>query len=225
MDERFDGAIAGVGTAAGLRVVLGHWPRSPYGAFADVMVETAQGHRMLLAPTQEIADFVAGTYRFDEVRVVPVDVEVSAVEPVPAGLAEAPIRQGVDRDGAPTPGPARWHVSARPLEMEFEVAGRRALGELLRAVPRWLATWPAWITLTDVVASRVLPGVRTRGSACGGRREYYGALDLHAITAATVRWEGVDQGALTGVHPPVRFGFGSTPREPSLARVVTVVRT
>jgi hypothetical protein len=61
------------------------------------------------------------------------------------------------------------------------------------------------------------------GSAGGGRTEYYGARDLHRVTTALVRWEGVDQGPLAPVSPPVRFGFGSTPTAPSLVRVTTLV--
>ena len=72
MRLRFSGSIAGVGTSSGRRVVIGHWPSSPFGPFTDVMVEDAAGHRTLLAPTQEVADFVAGTYWFDEVVVTPV---------------------------------------------------------------------------------------------------------------------------------------------------------
>ena len=48
------------------------WPLSPYGSVTDVMIERADGHRILLAPTQELADFIAATYQFDEVRVTPV---------------------------------------------------------------------------------------------------------------------------------------------------------
>jgi hypothetical protein len=33
----------------------------------------------------------------------------------------------------------------------------------------------------------------------------------------------VDQGGLAPVDPPVRFGFGSTPRTPALVRVVTLI--
>ena len=73
--SRFRGAIAGVGTTTGVRVVVGRWDESPYGAFADVMVETAVGHRVLLAPSQEVADFVASTYTFDEVRIEPITVD------------------------------------------------------------------------------------------------------------------------------------------------------
>jgi hypothetical protein len=193
---RFDGWIAGLGTAAGLRVVVGHWPISLFGAFTDVMVEQPDGHRMLLAPTEEVAAFVAGTYRFDEVCRTPVTT--------------------TDRDD-------RWEVHAGPLELAFDVGPRPPLGVLLRAVPRPLATDPRWISAVDLVARRVLPGVRTRGSAGQGRREYYAALDLHRIRSASAGWHGADQGGLAPVHPPVRFGFGSTPRTPSLVRVVTVV--
>jgi hypothetical protein len=195
--DRFDGWIAGLGTAAGLRAVVGHWPRSPLGAFTDVMVERADGHRVLLAPTAEVAAFVGGTYVFDEVRIGPVHARV---------------------DGS------RWRVEAGPLALAFTVGRRTALGRLLRAVPRRLATHPRWISAVDLVARAVLQGVRTRGSAGGGRQEFYGALDLHAVSTATLAWEGADQGGLAPVAPPVRFGFGSTPRRPSLTRIVTLVR-
>jgi hypothetical protein len=197
MTDRFDGWIAGLGTTAGLRVVVGHWPHSPLGAFTDVMVEQPDGHRVLLAPSSEVAEFVAATYLFDEVRVGRVQAEIDGV---------------------------RWRVDAAPLVLAFTVGGRPPLGLLLRAVPRALATSPLWISAVDLVARRVLPGVRTRGSAGGGRREYYGALDLRGLTTASALWNGTDQGALAPVTPPVRFGFGSTPRTPSLTRVVTLVR-
>jgi hypothetical protein len=192
----FDGFIAGLGTPAGLRVVVGHWPSSPLGAFTDVMVERRDGHRMLLAPSAEVAGFVAATYTFDEVCHVPVDASVSG---------------------------DRWTVRAGPLDLTFTVGARTPLGMLLRAVPARLATDLRWISLIDVVARRVLPGVRTRGSAGQRRREYYAARDLHRITGARVGWDGADQGGLTPVDPPVRFGFGSTPRAPSLVRVVTLI--
>jgi hypothetical protein len=194
--DRFDGYIAGIGTASGLRVVVGHWPASPLDAFTDVMVERPDGHRMLLAPDERVAEFVGGTYAFDEV--CRTDVTLVAGQ--------------------------QWRVDAGPLALTFTVGPRPPLGRLLRVVPRRLATDPRWVTVVDVVARRVLRGVRTRGSAGGNRREYYAALDLHRITAATVTWDGADQGGPAPVDPPVRFGFGSTPRTPSLVRIVTLVR-
>lgn len=194
--ERFDGWIAGIGTASGLRVVVGHWASSPLGEFTDVMVEQPDGHRILLAPDERVADFVSATYTFDEVRLGPVDHHV---------------------------GGRHREVVTAELTCAFRVGSRPPLGLLLRAVPGRLATAPRWIATIDAVARRVLPGVRTVGSAGGGRTEYYGARDLHRVEAAVVRWRGADQGPLAPVRPAVRFGFGSTPAAPSLVRVTTSI--
>ena len=75
MRLRFSGTITGLGTTSGRRVVIGDWPDSPYGPFTDVMVEDAHGHRTLLAPTRQVADFVSATYFFDEVLITPVTCE------------------------------------------------------------------------------------------------------------------------------------------------------
>src|SRR5688572_18537422 len=61
---RFNGWIAGLGTASGTRLVVGHWPDSPFGPVTDVMVEHADGRRVLLAETEELGRFVAETYSF-----------------------------------------------------------------------------------------------------------------------------------------------------------------
>lgn len=193
---RFEGAIAGIGTASGTRVVLGHWTRSPFGAFSDVMLERPDGQRTLLAPTSETARFIADTYTFDDVRVVPVAVQVAGSE---------------------------WSVEAAELRLRFTLGRRGPLGLILRAVPPGLAAQPAWITAADVPA-RLLPGVRTRGSAGRGRREWYGVHDLRPVTAASARLAADDLGPLTRVAPPVRFGFASVPRHPALARVTTTVQ-
>jgi len=87
--HRFSGTITGIGTTSGRRVVVGQWRSSAFGAFADVMTEDATGHRTLLAPTQEIADFVASTYWFDEVRVVPVLCAGTSVDAGPLSLTYA----------------------------------------------------------------------------------------------------------------------------------------
>lgn len=193
---RFDGWIAGIGTTSGVRVVLGHWPRSPWGPFSDVMVEEADGHRLLLAPTGETADFVAGTYVFDEVRVVPVEVRVA------------------DR--------RHWTVTAPPIHLRFSTGRRNLPGLALRAVPGRLATRPGWIALWDRPA-RLLLGARTHGSARAGRHQWYGARDLHPVVSATATCTGESLGALAPVEPPVRFGTGSTPRPPCLVRITTTV--
>lgn len=192
----FAGRILGVGTTSGVRVVVGQWDDSPLGAFADVMVERADGHRILLAPSEEVRDFVATTYRFDETRVEPVEV----------------VRSG-----------ATFDVRTPSLDLASHLGRRTVLGWLLHLVPPRLAARPALAALTDPVARLVLRGVRTRGSAGRGRREYYGATDLRAVTGVTARLDGRDLGPLTRVDPPARFGFSSTPRRPALTEVVTTV--
>ena len=192
--QRFEGAIAGVGSSSGVRLVVGRWDASPLGSFADVMIETAARHRILLAPNDEVAGFVRATYTFDEVRIEDVTV-----------------------DG--------WRVRSRSLSLDLEVGGRTALGRLLRLVPAGVATSPAWCTVTDAVARVVLRGVRTRGTAGNARREWYGATDHHRIVAASGTFDGADLGALAPVLPPPRFGFSSTPRQPSVTAVVTTVES
>lgn len=193
---RFEGRIAGVGTTSGTRVVVGHWEASPFGPFSDVMIEQADGRRLLLAPTRETADFIAGTYRFDAVRVVPVEVRLDA---------------------------DAWVVRAGPLDLRLTTGRRGLLGLLLRTVPGALARRPAWSALTDVPARLLTAGVRTRGSAGSGRREWYGARDVRPVRTVAATFGGDDLGALRPVDPPVRFGFGSVPRKPGVTRIVVTV--
>lgn len=201
--HRFDGLIAGLGTAEGTRLVVGHWPASPLGAFTDVMVERADGHRVLLAPTPEVAEFVTATYRFDDHVLTPVTAEIRRN----ARLGPACV----------------WSVEAGPLRCTFTTGHRTALGALLRSIPRQVATSPAFCRLTDPPARLV--GLRTAGTAGNGRREYYGAHDVHTVTSLVASWDGVDLGPLRPVTPPVRFGFGSTPARPSVTSVTTTIIT
>jgi hypothetical protein len=196
--DRFVGAIAGVGSTSGVRVVVGSWHASPLGVFADVMVAEPSGRRVLLAPDGDVADFVATTYTFDQVELGPVDVETW---------------------------PDAWSVTAPGLSLRFGIGMRQPLGYLLRTQPRVLATSPAWTRITDPVARTVLRGVRTRGKAGQDRREYYGATDLHRITGLAGSWRGAELGMLAPVSPEPQFGFGSTPRRPSVTSIVTTVES
>ncbi|MFE2296504.1 hypothetical protein [Streptomyces sp. NPDC059452] len=196
---RFDGWIAGVGTASGTRLVVGHWPRSPFGAFSDVMVQRPDGERVLLAPSRRVAEFVSATYHFERIDVVPVAVTVS-------GAVSG----------------AEWRVAAGGLELWLRTGRRSALGLVLSAVPAPLARSRTWAALCDVPA-RLMPGVRTLGSAGSGRREWYGARGLWPVREARAVLDGTDLGALAPLEPPVDFGFGSAPRTPSLVRVTTTV--
>lgn len=191
----FRGEIAGVGSASGVRVVVGRWAESPYGAFADAMIETAAGLRVLLAPSAEVTELVATTYRFDEVRVEPIVVEAD------------------DRG---------WRVRSPSLVLSLDIGRPTLLGRLLRLVPRRLAESPAWSTVTDPLARLLLRGVRTRGSAGNGRREWYGATAVRRIDAIEGTVDGRPLGELAPVQP-CHFGFSSTPRLPSVTTVVTTI--
>ena len=196
-EHRFSGRIAGFGTSSGTRIVVGIWAESPLGPFTDVMLEDASGHRTLLAPSDEIAEFVSSTYSFDEVRVVPI-----TTRRVDGGLA----------------------VSAGDLSVRMRVGGLSTLGRLLRVVPSLVATHPAWLRVIDPVASRLVAGVHTAGSAGNGRQEFYGVTLIRALDDAVVTRGGESLGSMAPLHPPVTFGFGSAPPAPSIVDVVTTIR-
>jgi hypothetical protein len=179
-----------------VRVVVGSWSESPYGAFADVMLAEADGTRRLLAPSDAVARLLVATYAFDDVLVAPVDVR----------------RERGD-----------VHVRAGDLELRYRLGRRTPLGWALRCVPEPLATSAAWSHVTDPVARTLVRGVRTRGSAGHGRVEVYGATDHHALTHVAGTWRGDDLGDVAPVRPDPRFGFGSTPERPSVTTLVTTL--
>ena len=195
--SRFRGHIAGLGSSSGIRVVVGHWPDTPLGPFSDAMVETATGHRVLLAPRPEVRDFIAATYSFDEIRLEPVEVTIDSQV---------------------------WSFRSDSLTADFTEGRRTALGAALRCVPGRVAASPAWCTVTDPIARLVMDGVRTRGTAGNGRREWYGATDARGVTALSGAFDDTDLGSLADVDPPCRFGFSSTPTRPTLTTVVTTVQ-
>jgi hypothetical protein len=194
--ERFTGWIAGVGTMSGYRLVVGHWHSSPYGAVTDVMTEDPAGHRTLYAPTPQLAQFLTAAYRFHDVQVVPCQARCSG---------------------------RCWTVQAGPLQLSFTIGRRQLLGWLLWAVPAVLARAPWWVGLLDLPARRLLAGVRTRGRTRDGRRQWYGAHDLHPIIASHAVLDGRDLGGLRAVRPPVSFGFGSVPARPSMVHLTSTI--
>ncbi|MGI8523929.1 MAG: hypothetical protein ACR2K3_11575, partial [Nocardioides sp.] len=74
---RFGGAIAGLGSESGVRIVIGSWHTTPYGAFNDVMLCEPDGRRVLLAPDAQVADFITSTYLFDRLETLPVECEAT----------------------------------------------------------------------------------------------------------------------------------------------------
>lgn len=194
--DRFVGRIAGAGSTSGVRVVIGHWPQSPLGSFTDAMVADTRGHRTLVAPSAQVAEYIADTYEFDDVVQTPIAFDAT------------------DRT---------WHFHSEPLSARLALGRRTALGLLLRPLPRRLTAAPALTLITDPIARIALRGVRTRGTAGSGRREFYGAHDVREVTALSGTWLGADLGQLAPVTPEPDFGFSSTPRRPSVTDVTTTV--
>jgi hypothetical protein len=195
--DRFEGHITGIGTASGTRLVIGRWDTSPFGAFTDVMMEDSAGHRTLLAPSREIVEYVGSTYTFDDVV-----------------LSEITSTLGRDR----------LIVDTGDLQVLAGIGSVTLLGRFLGLVPRRLATHPRWLALIDPVASLLVKGVATAGSAGNGRTEYYGVTGARAVTGATIVWRGSDLGSLAPLSPPVRFGFSSAPPRPQVVAVTTTIR-
>lgn len=194
--EQFVGHIASMGTTSGVRIVIGMWATSPFGAFTDVMVQSREGTRTLLAPTSAVADYVAGAYSFDIVRTVPLTIS----------MGEDSIA-----------------LDAGPLSVRAELGGTTAVGRLLGLIPRVIGTHPRWLAAINPIARILMPGVRTAGTTKGGRQQFYGVTGARLITSATASWAGDPLGELTSVRPRVRFGFSAAPKKPQVVDVTTTV--
>lgn len=140
----FEGAITASGFASGHSVVVGAWARSPLGPFVDVMWRDSAGCRRLLAPTPEVAAYVADLYRFDSVEVVGVrgGVRGSAV--------------GID---------------AGPLRVRALLAPRDWRSWLFALRPRVLRRNRRWISLEDRLARPFVGALLGGGPATAGRRD------------------------------------------------------
>lgn len=195
MRSSFTGHIAGLGTTSGTRIVIGMWDASPFGSFADAMIEQPSGHRTLLAPSDQVAEFVASTYSFDEIRVEPVSVE-----------------RGTE-----------WSVHTRSLQVRFTPGRRLWVSAALGVVPAFVRRTPTWARACNPVAGLLMPGVRTYGTAGNGRSEWYAATCVRHLTCARATWEGDELGDLAPVTPPVQFGFASCPERPTLTALTSYV--
>lgn len=193
--HRFDGYILGVGTPCSRRFVVGCWQRSPFGAFADIMVAHPDGARELIAPNEEVGAYVCETYQFDQVTLS--DVHVARTS-------------------------SKWVIATDRSRLSATFGRRRLLGYPLRLV-RGPLIHPVTARLSNPLARRLVEGVQKHGSAGHGAHEYYVAQDLRRVATLSGSWEGEPIGVLAPVTPAPQFGFSSTPQIPSLTRVTTFI--
>tara|TARA_B100000902_G_scaffold57792_1_gene64738 strand:- start:13593 stop:14165 length:573 start_codon:yes stop_codon:yes gene_type:complete len=73
--DKFRGRISSSGFSSGERVVVGDWYESPLGEFTNIMWARPDGTRILMSPSKAHADYVSSLYTFEEINVVPIDIE------------------------------------------------------------------------------------------------------------------------------------------------------
>lgn len=80
MMDVFKGRITSSGFQSGDRIVVGTWDESRFGKFTDIMWARPDGHRTLIAPSKDIAEYVDEMYSFDEILIQDIDVEQNGDE-------------------------------------------------------------------------------------------------------------------------------------------------
>lgn len=201
---RFDGVILGAAFASGDRFVVGRWPRSPFGSFADVMWARPDGTRMLIAPAVEVLAFIDRHYAFDVAR-------------------PGEVRVWLSRDRIV----ARCATIGLDLDLALDPPG--VLSTLLALRPRRLRTARPWIALEDVlvrpVVGPLLGGsarIRARGRTRTGAREWY-AIHDYRDARATARLGDRDLGPAVRATRSARFGFSEFPELPAAVRVTSLI--
>ena len=71
----FEGRITSCGFSSGDRLVIGIWKKSPFGDFADIMWAKSDGTKILIAPNNEIGDYISSMYNFDIIKIEEIKLE------------------------------------------------------------------------------------------------------------------------------------------------------
>ena len=133
---RIKGVISSAGFAQGNRFVVGHWDHSPIGPFGDVMWGTPDGRRILLAGSQNVADFVTSIYNFDDVRIGKLKTESDGRETSVDGLGlNLYLLGGVSRV-IPFPRPL-WFTKFVERPLAKSLMGVETFGTSSRGVSEW----------------------------------------------------------------------------------------
>lgn len=184
-------------------MVVGAWHASPLGPLADVMWVDPDGHRVLLAPTDAVADYVGGLYAFDEVRLVPVTGRVDA---------------------------RSVHLRAGPLQLCLAAGARTWRSWVFALRPRRLRRSPAWIAVEDRLVAPLgplllggAPGVRLAGPTPGGRHEWYSIDDHRHLASGHLVVDDEDAGVLAPLRAGLGVGLSDFPTAAALVTLTTLI--
>lgn len=162
--ETLRGSITSAGFASGHQFVIGHWPISPIGCFADIMWRGADGSKTLIA-SADAAEYITDIYPFDD----RIDAEVSVIDTV-GGRSEN-----------------RLVVESEPLTLSLTI-GRLVVPFPPR--PRWItATIERWAAraLLGVNTHGLSPtGVEEWYRTASVRRVVGGRASLRGVDLGTV---------------------------------------
>lgn len=122
--------------------MCGTWDESPLGPIADLMWAGPDGRKRLVAPSEEVAAFVAAVYRFDEVLVTPLSAVLlgrSLMVVAPDLGLELGARAGRGWPVPPAPAWVTRHVAA---PVARKLLGVRTYGVSSSGVREWYrARW------------------------------------------------------------------------------------
>ena len=132
----FEGRISSSGFSSGDRIVIGDWHQSPLGEFTNLMWARPDGTRILLAPSQEHADYVSALYMFEEVRIetIMVQREERTVR-VKAGELDVMMEWGRGWS-IPLPRP-RWFIATIEQFFANLIFGTKTHGKTCNGLREW----------------------------------------------------------------------------------------
>lgn len=178
--ETLRGSITSVGFSSGHRFVIGHWPTSPIGPFADVMWRDPDDNQTLIA-TAEAADYITGIYPFERRVISPVSVA----------------------DTVGGRGDNRFEVESDPLALSLEI-GR--LTAPFPPRPRWFTAtverWAARVLLGVNTYGRSPTGVEEWYRTMSVRRVVDGRAFLHGADLGFIA--NIDRPMNVGFSEPPR---------------------
>lgn len=141
--ETLRGSITSVGFSSGHQFVVGHWPISPIGGFADVMWRADDGSKTLIA-SAEAADYITDIYPFDNRIEAPVSVTDTVGGPGPNRLVvesdPLTLSLTIGRIVVPFPPRPRWMTATVERMTAKTLLGVNTYGVSPTGVEEWYRT-------------------------------------------------------------------------------------